>query len=172
MLTWAMGTGEVQAAACPQTQYHGGFQAESALGGKLEAGDLAPVSRARGEAVSPQNEFSMRSSTPTQKCRSIGSYIASESQANSAGYLPVEMQFNSQAVQYQPRRVRYQPSGAAAIEAVATKVTRSDTGLMIRIGLVLAAAYVVFLMFWFWATRVRPRPRRARSGIDTRRRME
>jgi hypothetical protein len=172
MLTCAAGTGEAQAAPCPQTQYHGGFQAESALRGEREANAPAPVSRARGEAVSRRNGVSMGSSIPAWKCRSIVSWIEKGNQAEMAGYLPMEMELNSKSVQYQARRARYQPSGAAAIEAVATKPRRSDTALMIRIGLLLAVAYVVFLMFWFWATRVRPRPRRARSGIDTRRRME
>jgi hypothetical protein len=172
VVTCVWGAGEALSAMCPQTQYHGGFQAQSALGGKRGAATPAAVSRARGEAVSHLNLVSKGSSISTRKCGSIVSRIASRFRTDIVGNLPLEMQFDSESVQYQPRGVRYQAPGAAAVETVATRSTHSDPGLMIRIGLLLGVAYLVFLTFWFWATRGRPRLRRARSGIDTTRRME
>ncbi|MGH2922233.1 MAG: hypothetical protein ACRDKU_09225 [Gaiellaceae bacterium] len=68
-----------------------------------------------------------------------------------------------------------------AIEAVVTKSAQArrddtenlrDTRLLLKIGLLLGMAYLVFLTLWFWATRVRPRPTRAGRGIDTSRRID
>lgn len=170
-----VGSGEVLAAPrapqCLQAQYHSGFKAESAFHVESEARDSAAVSRARGVAVSPGRGSWTYFSIPMQKCRSIVSEIAEPNRRNSAVHSSSKVPFNSKLktrpVQYQARQVRYQPSRPAAIEAVVTKPTQADTRLMIRIGLLLGIAYLVFLTIWFWATRLRPRPRRAGSGIDT-----
>jgi hypothetical protein len=170
-----VGSGEVLAAPrapqCLQAQYHSGFKAESAFYVASEAKDSAAVSRARGVAVSPGRGSWNYFSIPIQKCRLNVSPIAKSKQGNDAAHSSPKVSFNSKLkarpVQYQARHVRYQPSRPAAIEAVVTKPTQADTRLMIRIGLLLGIAYLVFLTIWFWATRLRPRPRRAGSGIDT-----
>ena len=60
------------------------------------------------------------------------------------------------------RRADLSLGSSAQIEAAQYQQDsrESQRSLMIRIGLGLAAAYVVFLAAWIWATRVRSRPPR------------
>jgi hypothetical protein len=175
--TAASAAGPTQAQRCSQMQYHGRSQAESALRLKREAGTDDAVSRLIGPAVSPKRAISILvpiyGSILTQNCRSI----VPKSATQEVGYPPAKVLFNPgvelEKPQYQSRRVRYQPQ----IAAVATNSAQAGENLrgralMIKIGLLLGMAYLVFLMLWFWATRVRPRPTRAGRSIDTRRRIE
>lgn len=165
---------------CPQTQYHGGSEAESAfrLGSQIRAAH--PVSREAPAAVSGSMPFRIGGLIQRRKCHSIVSGNRSQNGRYGAVYSQSKVLFNSgsnpEAAQYQTRRARYQPGRPVSIEAVVTKSAqlpdtgRGDTRLMIRIGLLLGLAYVIFLTIWFWATRVRLRP--SGRGIDTGRRIK
>jgi hypothetical protein len=165
-----------QAAERLKLQYHCGFQPERAL--RVEPGAKAVVAVSRGlqSAVSPaqviRNPAAIDASIPQQKCRSIASWIASQNSVDTLSYLRLEVRPESQsttkAAQYQARRAQYQ---ASPIEGVVAKTNqpsrpaRGDTALMIKIGLLLGLAYLVFLTLWIWATRVRPRQTRPGRGI-------
>jgi hypothetical protein len=175
--TGATAAGSVQPQTCPQQQYHGQTQAESAFRLAQGARTGEAVSPVAASAISPDQAFPILipidGSIPTQNCRSINSQITIQNRRQLPRYMPSKVFVNPgsklERVQYQALRIRYQPQ----IAAVATKSGQNvrDRALMIKIGLLLAVAYLVFLTIWFWATR-RPRPLRARRGIDTSRRIE
>jgi hypothetical protein len=145
--------------------------------------------------IMAKNCRSIGSRIASQNQGSSGAYSRSNVRSN----LTDSWRWKAQGTQYQPHRVWYQPRYAmqvanvnprrlVAIEAVATKSVElpgargdasvsprdstRDTRAMIKIGLLLGMAYLLFLTLWFWATRLRPRPTRARRGIDTGRRIE
>jgi hypothetical protein len=79
-----------------------------------------------------------------------------------------ELHSKPEGAQYQARRAQYQMSafeGVVAKSAEPAPQKRGDRALMIKIGLLLAFAYLVFLTLWIWATRVRPRVTRPGRGI-------
>jgi hypothetical protein len=166
--------------SCAQPQYHSGSQAESALRPEVATSTVPAVSHPDGVAISPELAGSsvvpIGPSIASRKCRSISFQITTRNRTQSLSNRARKVGFNSdwklEAPQYQARAVRYQPG----IAAVATKSAHGDElrdrAQMIKIGAVLAVAYLVFLTVWFWATRLRQRPASARTGIDRRRRIE
>jgi hypothetical protein len=141
--------------------------------------------------IMTKNCRSIGSRIASQNQGSSGAYSRSNVRSN----LTHSWRWKAQGTQYQPHRVWYQPRYArqvanvnprrlVGIEAVATKSVElpgarrdasenpRDTRAMIKIGLLLGMAYLLFLTLWFWATRLRPRPTRPGRGIDTGRRIE
>lgn len=169
-----------RAPECPQTQYHRGLEAETALRLESQIRAAHPVSREAPAAVSGSMAFQIDGLIQRWKCQSIVSRNASQIRRDSVVYSRSKVLLNSgsnrRVAQYQTRRARYQPGQPVSIEAVVTKSAqlpdtgRGDTRLMLKIGLLLGLAYVIFLTIWFWATRVRLRP--SGRGIDTGRRIE
>jgi hypothetical protein len=134
------------------------------------------VSREAPTAVSGSIPSSIDVLIAPRKCRSIVSQNGSQNGRYIALHFRSKVRFNSDSPQYQAARARYQPARPAGIEAVVTKSAqlpdtgRGKTRLMVKIGLLLGLAYVIFLTIWFWATRFRLRP--SGRGIDTGRRIE
>jgi uncharacterized membrane protein len=172
-----------QAAEPLKLQYHCDLAAKGALlaakgalrtnrGAKAVAAVSHPLRSAVSHSNVDRNAFSIVGSIPDQKCRSIDYQIVAQNAREPMSYSGPEVRSESRSkpegAQYQARRAQYQLSafeGVVAKSAERARPMRGDRALMIKIGLLFAFAYLVFLTLWIWVTRVRPRVTRPGRGI-------
>ena len=149
-------------------QYHCGPGAGGAFRAARGAQGGVAVSRKPHPAVSRSEllriHVEIDDSIARSKCPTIQSRIVVTKPGLRTLYSGVEVVSQSHSTtrtaQYQKPPKRYQPGAIeelSAKSARAARARRDDSALMLKIGLVLGLAYVVFLTLWIWATRVRPR---------------